>query len=249
MTNPTPEELLDIACAKIGVLGWAFYFVPETAAAGQELGLDALRFYVLGRGGVLGDVDAPVIISAMGYFKPSLVEDMWTSAKAIASPREAGHAYMRCAGEFGRRHYGGIEHLDAFCAAAGAVNDAADPIGLALYAGIRTEPLADDLPARAQQLVTVLREFRGSAHLVAIRAVGLDAPTAHFIRRPNDAAMFGWSDGDIPEITDEQRALLVEADALTNRMVGPAYGVLDGAGGEALLAGLEAMEAVLAPPA
>jgi hypothetical protein len=153
---------------------------------------------------------------------------------------------MACGAQFGRAKFGDVAGLEAFCAAAGAVNDAADPVGLALYSGIRAEQLEDDPPARAMQLVTVLREFRGSAHLLAVRASGLDAKTAHFLRRPNDIGMFGWGPEDAPPITDEERAQLDAADELTDRLVLPAYAVLDEEGGQALLDGLEALEAALA---
>jgi hypothetical protein len=241
----TPEELIADACPKIRDLGWAFYFAPETIARGAELGLDGLRFYVLGRGGVLGDVEAPVIHSAFGYFEPSLVEKMWTSAKEKVEPRVAARAFMECGAEFGRTRLAAVSDLDAFCAAAGAVNDAADPVGLALYSGIRCEPLAGDLPARAMQLVTVLREFRGSAHLIAVRAAGLDAKTAHFIRRPSDVGMFGWNDADAPNISEAEVARLADADDITDRLVLPAYSVLDEAGRDALVSGLDRIAAAL----
>lgn len=242
----TPEEFVTAACPKIGTMGWAFYFVPETAAMAGELGLDTGRFYFLGRGGVLGDVEAPVVASAFGYFKPELVTAMWSSAKEVVAPREAGRAFFGACADLGRRRFADLDHLDAFCAAAEAVNAAADPTGLPLYAGIRCEPLAEDLPGRAMQLVSVLRELRGSVHLLAVRAVGLDARTAHWISRPGDIAMFGWSEEDRPEIGEEDRAAMVEAEALTDRLVTPAYAALDEPGQEALLAGLAAMEQALA---
>ena len=55
----------------------------------------------------------------------------------------------------------------------------------AVFLGLDPGPeIAADVAGRAMQLLTVLREFRGSAHLLAVRAAGLDAKTAHFIRRP-----------------------------------------------------------------
>jgi hypothetical protein len=243
----TPEDLVARACPKISEMGWAFYFVPETVARGEELGLDVVSFYVLGRGGVLGDVESTVIASAFGYFNPALVATMWESARKVLAPRRAGHAYMECCADFGRRTFGDVKGLDAFCHAAGAVHAAADPVGLALYAGISTEPLVDDVAGRAMQLVTVLREFRGSAHLIALRASGLDAKTAHHIRRPDDGELFGWSADDAPTITAEDRATWAIAEQLTDRIVLPAYAALDEAGREALLSGLVAMESALAP--
>ena len=156
---------------------------------------------------------------------------------------------MECCAEFGRTRLSAVDDLEGFCTAAGAVNDAADPVGLALYSGIKSVPLADDLPARAMQLVTVLREFRGSAHLIAIRAAGLDDKTAHCIRRPADVALFGWTDADAAEITDADRAKLVAADEITDRLVLPAYAVLDEAGREALVAGLDRIAAAIAASA
>jgi hypothetical protein len=241
----TPEETVADASPKIRDLGWTFYFVPETIAKGAELGLDGLRFYVLGRGGVLGDVEATVIQSAFGYFAPSLIEKMWTSGKEKVAPRVAAQAFFECCAEFGRARLSAVVDLDAFCASAGAVNDTADPVGLALYSGIKSEPLADDVPARAMQLVTVLREFRGSAHLIAIRAAGLDAKTAHFIRRPADIGMFGWTEADTPEITGHHRDKLAVADKITDRLVLPAYSVLDEAGRDALVAGLDRIAAAV----
>ncbi|CAA9243333.1 MAG: hypothetical protein AVDCRST_MAG20-1857 [uncultured Acidimicrobiales bacterium] len=241
----TPEELVTAASPDIGDLGWAFYFVPETGAMAEELGLDMFRFYFLGRGGVLGDVEATVVASAFGYFEPGLVSQMWESGKEVMSPREAGRAYHLASAEHGRRRLSGIEGLEAFCAAAERVNDAADPVALPLYAGIRSEPLVDDLPGRSMQLLTVLRELRGSAHLLAVRAVGLDAKTAHWITRPGDIAMFGWSEDDAPPVTDEVRSLRAEAEALTDRLVLPAFAVLDDPGQQDLLTGLERIGAAL----
>lgn len=240
----TPEELVAAAHPSIGTHGWAFYFVPETAAMAEDLGLDAFRFYFLGRGGVLGDVEAAVVASAFGYFEPGLVARMWDEAKAVMAPREAGRAFHLASAELGRRRLAGVEGLEAFCAAAERVNDAADPTGLPLYAAIRAEPLVDDLPGRSLQLITVLRELRGSAHLLAVRAVGLDAETAHRIARPGDLAMFGWSD-DAPAVTDEARLLLADAEGLTDRLVAPAYGVLDEREQRELLTGLDRIGAAL----
>ncbi|HLN18288.1 MAG TPA: hypothetical protein VK277_16225 [Acidimicrobiales bacterium] len=242
----TTDELVATACPAINDMGWAFYFVPETLERGKEFGLDGLRFYFLGRGGVLGDVEAPVVASALGYFKPSLVEKMWNTAREKVDPREAARAYLECGAAFGRQQFSDLPGLEAFCAAAGAVNDAADPAALALYAGVAALPLADDPPARAMQLLTVLREYRGSAHLVAVVASGLTPREAHYIKRPDDWAMFGWGEDEVPEITEEHRARKAAAEELTDALVRPAYAAVDEEGARAVLDGLEAMGAALA---
>jgi hypothetical protein len=239
-------ELLATACPIIRDTGWAFYFAPATQARAAELGLDGMQFYVLGRGGVLGDVESAVVSSAFGYFNPSLVAHVWNAAKSIVQPRVAGAAFMECAGEHGRAKLSGVSGLEAFVEAADAVNAAADPDGLALYAGTAAEPLADDLPARAMQLITVLREYRGSAHLAAIRAVGLDSKTAHHAKRPDDAKMFGWSEADAPVIDEAVQAKMDEAERLTDRIVAPAYAVLTQSQRQAFLSGLQSIATALA---
>jgi hypothetical protein len=244
------EEFVATACPTIADAGPRFYFTPETLAVGSEHGLDGFRFYFLGRGGVLGDVDPDVVLCAFGYFKPEVLKHMWTTGReqASAGPRELAQAYLKCCQDFGRRHLSDVKELDTFCAAAEQVNTAADPTGLPLYAGIASLPLADDLPARAMQLITVLREYRGSAHLAAVVATdGIDPLAAHAIKRPDAWALFGYDEDERPTVTDEQRAALDAAEEVTARIVATAYGSLDGTSRTALLDGLAAIEAVLPP--
>lgn len=237
-------ELVQAACPKIGSLGGSFYFDKGTLAKGKELGLDGFRFYFLGRGGVLGDVEADVVRSAFGYFAPASVDKVWNSAREVMAPRDAGRVYIGCAQDFGRRVFADVEGLEDFCAAAKTVDDATEAASLALYAGIAAEPLCDDAPGQAMQLIARLREYRGSAHLAAIRVLGLDPAVAHAIKRPDDVETFGYTEA--PAITDADRAALDEAEKLTDQMVAGAYGALDDAGANALLTGLEAIEAAVA---
>ena len=241
----TTDELLARACPIIRDIGWAHYFAPEAEAAAAKIGIDLFTLYAVGRGGVLGDVEPVVVASAFGYFNPEVVEAMWNAGKGAIAPREAARVYLDCAAEVGRRTLGGIEGLDEMVAAADAVNEAADPVGLALYAGYRGELLVSDTPGRALQIVNVLRELRGSAHLIALRACGVDARTAHFIKRPGDGAMFGWPADFMPDISEEQRAAAERAETLTDDLVRPAYAVLDDAGAAALLRGLDNMVVAL----
>ena len=245
-TQMSTEDFVREACPVIGNSGWAYYFADHTVAKGAELGLDGMQFYVAGRGGPLGDCDGAALASAFGYFNPAVSGGAWESAKAKVSPRVAGKAHLECCAEHGRNKLSNVAGLAAFVAAADAVNNAADPDGLTLYAAIKTEPLASDLPGRAMQLVTVLREFRGSAHLLALRAMGIDSKTAHFVKRPNDIKMFGWTEADAPVIDDDLRARMVAAEELTDKLVAPAYGVLNAQARQDFLAGAQAIAAALA---
>ena len=237
------QKLMDEACPIIGEVGWAHYFAPATIARGERLGLDPFTFYFIGRGGVLGDAEASVVQSAFGYFNPAVLAAMWDAGKAKIDPRTAGREYQEAAPEFGRERLTGVEELDSFVPAARAVVDAArqDVAGLTLFAAASAEPIPEDLPAAAMHLLTILRELRGSAHLVAVVAEGLPPRTAHYLRRPEMYAVFGWSDDDPPSHNEEDRAALAAADERTDRIVAPAYGALDDDGATALLVGLHAI--------
>lgn len=240
----TPLELIQHVSPTIGSAGSAFYFDPSTLAKGKEMGLDGFRFYALGRGGVLGDVEADVIVSAFGYFNPGLVHKIWTSAKEVCAPREAGAIYHECCAEFGTARFGDIDGLDAFNAAAEKVAAAVDLSALALFAGVAAEAKSDDPAGRAMQNIAVLRELRGSVHLVALAAQGLRAEVAHRIKRPDDVAMFGWEEG--PEPTADDRAKWDAAEALTDELLLPAYGTLDDSEAAALVAVVDAVGTALA---
>lgn len=241
----TPEELITAACPKINEIGPAFYFTAETKARGKELGLDNFRFYFLGRGGVLGDTSAEVVLSAFGYFNPGLLATMWNSAKETVAPGVAAKAFYECCGALGSAKFAGIDGLDAFNAAAEKVISAADPTGLTLFAGIAQMPMPSDPAARAMHLIAVLREFRGSAHIVALAATGISHRAAHFIHRPEMIESFGWSKEDAAGLTDADRAKLPQAEALTDKLVLGAFSALDEPGRAAMMHGLDQMTAIM----
>ena len=245
VAHMTNEELLAAACPIINEIGSAFYFIPETGAVGKELNLRGMEFYVLGRGGPLGDCDGAALAAAFGYFKPSMIGGIWDEAKAKCDPRKAGRAHLECAAALGRAKFTGLANLDAIVAALDAVNNAADPDGLSLYAAMRTEPLVTDAPGRAMQLLALVREFRGAAHLIALRASGLDTKTAHHIKRPDMVPQFGYTPEDAPTITDATHAQMAAAEKLTDALCAPAYAVLSDSQRTTLANGVIAMKAAL----
>jgi hypothetical protein len=95
------------------------------------------------------------------------------------------------------------------------------------------------------QLIAVLRELRGSAHLVAVRAAGLTAEIAHYLRRPNDYTSFGWGETP-PDVTDDDRARLAAAESMTDDLVRPAFSVVDATTAETFVRVLTEVEAACA---
>jgi hypothetical protein len=145
----------------------------------------------------------------------------------------------------GRAKLTSLPHLDAFVAVLEKINNAADPDSLALYAAIRTETLAQDAPGRAMQLIAILREFRGSAHLVALRAQGVTSSTAHFIKRPDMWKQFGYTEEEAPKVTDEVLKKMDAAEKMTDAIVEPAFAVLTQDERKILIDGLDAAKVAL----
>lgn len=229
----------------MGNSGAAFYFDPKTVATGKEAGLDAFRLYLLGRGGVMGDVTGQVMQSAFGYFNPATIVPVWDSGVEIMSATKTAEMYWESAAQLGREKLGDAAGLTEFCAAAQKVIAAADRDGFPLFAGIAEMPLAQDTPAKAYQLAVVLRELRGGAHLCAIRSVGLSAKEAHAVKRPDMAEVFGWG-GLVIADEDGVNAKLTEAETLTDTALESAYSVLSADEEAAYVAGSEAIAAALA---
>ena len=241
----TPQETSRAIAAPTGDLGAYFYFQPATVAAGKELGLDGFRFYVLGRGGALGDVPASVVSSAFGYFHPAVVERLWNSAREIVSPPVAAQAYWDQCGARGREGLAGVDDavLSAYVDAADTVIGATSRAGLPLFAGTADLTCDDDLRGRALQKASTLRELRGSAHLCAVVTSGLSDAQAHAVKRPGEVAAFGWDPApDVPDVADQ---LLAAAEDATDVTLQVPFAAASDAQRAALVGGTEAMTAAL----
>lgn len=209
----------------INATGTGFMLHPETGAAGDKLGLDFFNFYGLGRGGVLGYVDADVVAAAFFFFEPNLVRNLWTAARDKMDPMEAAGHYNDACAAWGRERFNDVPDVARFCDEAKRVIDAADPRGLSLFAGWRAMPLADDAPGRAMQLIHILREYRGGANGIGVTAVGLGAQEACSANGPGMYSIMGWPDAPLDTAPFQER--IGQAEDITDTIVGPAFGVLD----------------------
>ncbi len=230
--------LIDATAAPIYELGGAYCFVDATAQRGEQLGLDVFMFYCLGRGGVLGDVDAPTVARAFQWFKPHLVETWWNEGRAIADPTTIATAYLDAARDYARRTFKETPALRAFSAAAARVVDAAPSGRWPLIDGYRGFVLPDDVVARAFQLVITLRELRGGAYGEAVTALGITPAESNYLNSADAFELYGYESDDAPVVTDElvERRALAE-DRATELLV-PTYDALDDDGRLAFLDGV-----------
>ncbi len=97
-----------------------------------------------------------------------------------------------------------VDGLDGFVDAASQIIEFVEGASLPLFTAMRAEPVPEDAPAAAMHQAMVLRELRGSVHLLALVAQGLDTAKAHAIKRPDDVAVFGYESA--PEISPTRTA-------------------------------------------
>jgi hypothetical protein len=224
----TPEQTAAACRRSIQELGGAFAEDPKTLRRARQLGLTGWAFYVAGRGGVLGDVDPAVVSAAIGLIDTEAVTDGWAAARRVASPPEIARQHRAECCRWGR------EKLDLFHGVAKLVDltervvRAADPTGMPLFAAWRALPAPDGgSGARAAVLLHLLREHRAGAYLLAIRAAGLTPLEALLAGQDGEAGAiaFGWQPPYPPPGILLRRRIF--AEALTDRIVGQAYAVLD----------------------
>ncbi len=211
---------------------------PDTLGGCNEVGYpNGYAYYIAGRGGVLGDVDADVITAAFGFFDPGLVRKMWDRGRAVEGAAASAARYAEACAQFGRARLGAFDGAERLAELAGQVVAGVDVSALSLFAGWRATPLPDDAVGRAYLLVHVLRELRGSAHVVAVVASGLSPLDAVLSTGGAEhAERFGWR-GPFAEIGADTTSRRAQAEALTDEILIGLYGsVLTAAEAEELSA-------------
>lgn len=199
-SHVTQAETAKAIAKPIGDLGGAFMLDGATYARGAELGFSGIDFYVLGRGGVLGDTTPDVVSSAFFFWNPEQVRTQWELARKVMDPAKAALEWADLCHSYGDAHLPDLGPLDRFSELAAKVCDAASPAGAALFAGWRSLPVPDaDRPkARAQHYLNALRELRGGLHGGAVLAMGLTPAEAVALHSPMMAPVFGWDVDTIP---------------------------------------------------
>ncbi|BDX33760.1 hypothetical protein TUM20985_43070 [Mycobacterium antarcticum] len=201
----THNDLLQATQAAGGPIEQAvamFMLHPETFAESIAAGYEnPFAGYVAGRGGVLGEATGVAVSSVFVVFEPTFLQSLWEEGIAVRGAAGAADLYWEQTAGFGRRHLVGAAGLDRLAELGEKVIAATPGAGLPLYAGWRTMPLADDAPARAMQVMFILRELRAGMHFNLLTNSGISFIEAHMLNKGQEyASMFGWpepfADGD-----------------------------------------------------
>ena len=226
-------DSLDTAIATapaVSAVGSHFMVDGSTYKKGAELGFQGLDFYVCGRGGVLGDVDADVVSAAFTFFEPGHVRTLWDQGRAVMPPAEASAAFAACCAAWAEEHMPDGFDATRLADLAGAVIAGARPACAPAFGGWRALPVPSAAEAAAVHQMNVLRELRNGLHGAAVIAAGLTPLQAVSIRSPQMVALFGWPE---PADTEGLQAVWEGAEAQTDVAMAHAFeGLTDAERGE-----------------
>lgn len=223
----TPEESATGSAEAISSLASRFMLDPATYIAAAGLGFQGMDFYVSGRGGALGDVDADVVAAAFVFFNPEAVRAAWGSGRAVMAPPEAARHWATAAHTWAEAHIPDEIDSRRLAELAGRMCNGADAAGAPLFAAWRALPEPSDERAKALALhrLNGLRELRNAMHGAAVLAAGLAPVQALMVRQPFMAGVFGWQDP--PPAAEAHQEVWDSAEAGTNRAFRRAFEVLD----------------------
>lgn len=154
------------------------YFAPEAAAAYKELGLTGRAGYFASRSAALGAVPAPVVVATFYNFNPVLVTGSIAEAWSTTDPAAVLAARYAAADLALRGILGDAVTSPEMRRAATLLRPAAESItgdvtGRPLYAAHAALPWPTEPHLVLWHAQTLLREYRGDAHVAALLTAGL----------------------------------------------------------------------------
>lgn len=219
-------DALEAAAASAKAVSYVtsrFMLDGNTYKRGAELGFAGLDFYVTGRGGVLGDVDADVVAAAFAFFEPDHIRTQWDLGTAVMPAAAAAEQFAACAYTWAEAHVpddidsARLAELAGMVAAGGRV--ACAPV----FAEWRRLPVPESPKALAIHHMNSLRELRQQLHAACVLAEGITPLQAVSVNSPAMVALFGW-----PEATDTEGVVepMARAEEATDRAIAHAYDAL-----------------------
>jgi hypothetical protein len=228
MTDETP--LARRAHQVLEPLHTPIYFTPEGGERYTALGIKGgMRGYFASRSAPLGLVPVEVVVSTFYNFAPDQVAkaipSVWevTTPPAVTKARYDGvdAAYRRVLGD---DVLGSAEMAEA-AALAREATTVCNPVGRPLFAAHASLPWPEQPHVQLFHAQTLLREYRGDAHVAALLLAGLDGVEALVGYAPLGQGMpvamlrssRGWSDQawDAATARMQQRGLIAADGSLT----------------------------------
>ncbi len=170
------------------------YFAPEAAQRYAELGLNDRAGYFASRSAPMGPVGAEVVIATFFNFCPGLVRRAMAGVWSVTTTGEVLQARLEAADAALRRVLGDAVSSPGLARAAQLARIAAEaagerPQGRPLFAGHASLSWPDEDHLVLWHAQTLLREYRGDGHVVALCSAGIG---------PAEALVIHAASGEVP---------------------------------------------------
>ncbi|UOZ02764.1 hypothetical protein [Amycolatopsis sp. WQ 127309] len=184
------------------------YFAPEAAAAYAELGITGRAGYFASRSAAFGAVPAPVVVATFFNFNPALVTASISTAWSASEPAAVLAARYAAADQALRGVLGDAIGSPEMRRAAVLLREAAETVtgdvtGRPLFAAHSALPWPTEPHLVLWHAQTLLREYRGDAHVAALLTAGLRGVEALITHAASGAVPAetlrtsrGWSEDD-----------------------------------------------------
>jgi len=226
MTDAAPTELSLKTVARVHDITTMFhafvYFAPEAAEEYEAVGVQGRSGYFASRSAPLGPVSAEVVTATFYNFSPDLVRSSIDGVWDHVTPDEVQRARWRAAARIldttvdeAMTDADLAEALDIVESRVAALSYAGRPLAAANASVLRLldEPeFAGNGLLRLWQLVTILREWRGDAHIGLLIAEPLDGcectvVSEHLFHMPGVIrSTRAWSENDWSKAVDRLRS-------------------------------------------
>ncbi len=184
------RETIDRLDVRVNALGASLFFDEVTVASAATAGIDDVFALYASRAGVLGDVDAGQAASALAFFDPTVVADVWRGLDRFGTPSQIAEIFAAAMSSAATQRWD-PDASRSVAALGMRVADSVTPTGLALFTGWRRVARAR---GDASSVVHALRELRGDIHIQCISVHGIYPLEAEMVTRGAPAAqLHGWT--------------------------------------------------------
>lgn len=214
----------EATAAAVSKVGSHFMLAGATYKRGGELGFQGLDFYITGRGGVLGDVDADQVTAAFAFFEPEHIRTQWELGLAVMPAAEAAAAFAECGSTWAEANVPDDIDATRIAELAAKVSGGARLACAPVFAGWRRMIEVPSSPkSAAVHHMNALRELRQGLHAACIVASGLNPVEALALNQPSMGVLFGWP--ELPAV-DGLMPRWEQAEAATTVAIAHAYEAL-----------------------
>lgn len=240
----------EITCARelgahLNDLGGRFMLDSATFAISDEVGLEPVAFYLMGRFSPLGPLTGEEVADIALVFEPENFKDIWNQAASEIDLSKVGERYLQCCADWGRTNLSGKEGLQKFSDLAEKVIESVDAPHAPLFGALKGMQRPDDVEGKAAVVAYMLRELKFSHHAKFLKESDVSVLDAILLDagEPN-AKMFMWPE-PFEKVEDGVSDLLKEVKEKATELSAQDFKSLDESERQELVDSVKQIQAAL----